>query len=181
MKRFWPVLMALLVVAGLFFLTNRGAGGTQLGDYGPAPDFSLEDLDGRTVRLSEIEAEVIVVNLWATNCPPCRKEIPGFIRVYEELKDEGVMVLGVALDEGGKSAVAPFARDYSISYPVLIDPTRIAPRAFKLGRSFGIPITYLIDRRSRIRVKAQGYLPHDALERVVRQLLTESDTAPAVQ
>ncbi|MBD3347776.1 MAG: redoxin domain-containing protein [Candidatus Eisenbacteria bacterium] len=130
------------------------------GDVGPEegmlpPGFTLSDLDGEEVSLSDFEGKVVVLDLWATWCPPCRKEIPFLVELYDDLENEGLVVLGVGLDQGGRGVLAPFAEEYGITYPVLVGD-RAVQAAYRVT---SIPTTFLIGRDGRIAVKHVGFSP----------------------
>jgi len=129
-----------LVVAGcLLALARRGPT--------LAPDFALSDLAGRTVRLSGLRGKVVVLNLWATWCPPCVDEMPSMERLYATLRDADFALLAVSQDEDGKRVVAPFVERMRLSFPVLLDPDR------QVGDRYGVsgyPETFVIDRNGLI-------------------------------
>lgn len=139
-------------------------------DLGAAPDFILMDLDDQPFRLASHRGRVVVVNFWATWCPPCRAEIPGFISLQNEFQDEDVLFVGISLDEDGAEAVRPYAANREINYPILLDGHGVA-------RSFGgvgvLPTTLLIDRGGHIRFRHEGFLLPRALRPAIRTLLEE--------
>jgi thiol-disulfide isomerase/thioredoxin len=135
-----------------------------------APDFELLDLDGETFRLADHRGQVVVLNFWATWCPPCRAEIPGFIRLQNEFREDGVVFVGVALDEEGAEVVEPYSRQRGINYPVLLDRGAVA-RQFDGGRV--VPTTLLIDRSGRIRFRHEGLLLAGALRPALAELAAE--------
>jgi thiol-disulfide isomerase/thioredoxin len=90
----------------------------QVGDKAPA--FSLKDNEGKTFSSESLKGKVVVLNFWATWCPPCRAEIPAFKNVYEKYKDKGVEILGVSLDHKGWGVITPFVTKYKINYPVVL-------------------------------------------------------------
>jgi thiol-disulfide isomerase/thioredoxin len=133
------------------------------------PDFELEDITGSTVRLSDFEGSIIVLNLWATWCPPCRDEVPALIRLQEEFGDRGVQVIGVSLDENGaRRSVADFANAFGVNYPTPVDDGRVQQ---KYGPLSVIPTTYFLDGGRNIRFYAPGYLEYGQMEEAVRELL----------
>jgi cytochrome c biogenesis protein CcmG/thiol:disulfide interchange protein DsbE len=112
-----------------------------------APDFSIVDLSGKTVRLSAFRGRVVLVNVWTTWCPPCRDEMPSMERLYRELAGPDFELLAVSEDEGGVDVVRRFAEDLGVTFPVLYDPER------QVGTRYGVwgyPETFVIDRGGRI-------------------------------
>jgi peroxiredoxin len=132
--------------------------GTAEGDYPPA--FTLPDLGGNDVTLADFEGSVVVLDLWATWCPPCRQEIPFLVSLYEELKDQGLVVVGVGLDQGGAPTLTPFAEENEITYPILVGNRNVQAQYGVTG----IPTTFLIGRDGRIAHKHVGYHPSMAAE-----------------
>lgn len=119
-----------------------------------AADFALpRSGDGKTVRMSDFKGKVRLVNFWATWCPPCRAEIPHFVEMYDELKGQGVEIIGISLDREGDKVVAPFVKDNKMNYPVLIGNNDVA-NAY--GGIRGIPTTFVVDREGRIVKKYVG-------------------------
>ena len=88
-------------------------------NYLSAPDFTLTDLSGNEISLSSLSGKVVFLNFWATWCPPCKKEIPGFIEIYEKHKDQGMVIVGISLDKTGTDSVRDFVGKVKITYPVL--------------------------------------------------------------
>ncbi len=133
-----------------------------------APDFALSGLDGQPVRLSDFKGKVVILDFWATWCPPCREEIPHFKALYSKYRAQGLEIVGVALDEGGASAVRPFVQSKGITYPIAISDSRVT-QAY--GGIRGIPTTFVIDREGRIVKKYVGYQNQEILEFAVKPLL----------
>jgi len=156
---------SLLVAAGL--LSCQGQVAT--GDAKPtAPDFTLKDLDGRPFSLSDTKGKVVILDFWATWCPPCRMEIPHFESLYREYGNRGLVVIGISLDRGDASAVRSFAEDNGISYPIVIGDQETT---ILYGGIRGIPTTFVIDRKGRIVEKFVGYRSKEVFESAINKLL----------
>jgi peroxiredoxin len=108
-------------------------------------DFSLKDLTGKTWTLSELRGKVVLVNFWATWCPPCRKEMPDLQKLYEQFGPQGLVILGISDEETQK--VEPFIHERKVTFPVLLDPGRKANDAFIVE---GIPKTFVYDRNGKL-------------------------------
>ena len=109
------------------------------------PDFALKDLADRAWRFADLRGKVVMINFWATWCPPCRKELPDLEALYEAYASKGLVILGIS-DEDPKK-VEPFVRKHRLSFPVLLDPTRTVNEMFAIK---GIPKTFIYDRQGRI-------------------------------
>ena len=133
-----------------------------------APDFSLKSLAGTTARLSDYRGKIVILDFWATWCPPCRKEIPDFVQLQKDYGARGVQMLGISLDRGKKTVLKPFAEKYKINYPILIGDGRV-DQAY--GGITGIPTTFIIDRQGRIVKKYVGYRPKSVFEAAIKNLL----------
>ncbi len=135
----------------------------------PAPDFVLQDLAGNSGRLSDLRGQVVLVNLWATWCPPCRAEMPDLSALYLAHKDEGFIILGVD-DQERKETVSEFLKRTLLPYPVWLDPDSRVSRAY--GVSF-LPMSILIDRRGVLRAMLPGQSNRAKLEAAIKPLLAE--------
>jgi cytochrome c biogenesis protein CcmG, thiol:disulfide interchange protein DsbE len=116
-----------------------------------ATDFTLQDSD-RKVRLSEFRGQIVVLNFWATWCPPCVEETPSLVSMQQRMKDKGVTVVGVSIDEDG-DAYHRFLKTYGINYLTVRDPDQ---KISTLYGSVGWPETYIIDRKGVVRRKVVG-------------------------
>lgn len=125
--------------------------GVSVGDI--PPSFTLPDLDGNEVSLSDFEGKVIVLDLWATWCPPCREEIPFLIELHNEFEDEGLAIVGIGLDQGGAADLAPFVESNGIEYTIVVGD-RSTGEAYRVS---GIPTTFIIGRDGRIAAKHVGF------------------------
>lgn len=118
-----------------------------------APNFTFPDLDGRMVSLSNYKGKVVLVNIWATWCPPCVAEIPSLDKLYKMLKDDDFELLAVSVDEGGKKAVERFMKKKNFSFPVLLDPEG---RITQLYRTTGVPESFIIRKDGVIADRVMG-------------------------
>uniref|UniRef100_UPI0001BE66E3 Thioredoxin family protein n=1 Tax=Geobacter metallireducens (strain ATCC 53774 / DSM 7210 / GS-15) TaxID=269799 RepID=UPI0001BE66E3 len=124
----------------------------------PAPDFTLNTLNGEVVKLSDLKGQVVIVNFWATWCPPCREEIPSMMRLNAAMAGKPFRMLCVSIDEGGKVAVEEFFRKTGFTLPVLLDADK---RVGKLYGTTGVPETFVIDRHGVILKKVVGAMEWD--------------------
>ncbi|MGD0793185.1 MAG: TlpA disulfide reductase family protein [Terriglobales bacterium] len=108
-------------------------------------DFTLKDLSGKTWTFAELRGKVVLVNFWATWCPPCRKEMPDLETLYERFESKGLVVLGISDEEAAK--VEPFIRERKVSFPVLLDPGRKVNEMFVVE---GIPKSFVYDREGKL-------------------------------
>lgn len=136
----------------------------------PRPDFGLRDLGGHERRAAEWNGKVLVVNFWATWCPPCRREIPAFIDLQEKYGDKGLQLVGIAIDEPG--SVKDFVEQMRVNYPTLIGDAD----AIQVARSFGnhvgaLPYTVIVDRDGRIALTRAGELSRSEVEAAIHSLL----------
>src|SRR5271157_2299045 len=143
----------------------------------PEPDLKLKDLDGKDVSLADYKGKVVFLNFWATWCDPCRVEIPWLIDMQAKYAARGFTVVGVAMDEEGKSVVAPFiakerfdvnGQQLPMGYPILLGTDEAAD---KFGGILGYPTSFLISRDGRIVTKFQGLKSSDELLKAIEAQL----------
>ena len=186
MKRDAIVIVAVvLVIAGMLIagkhLTKPQAPGGSISGSNksikgqPAPDFQLMDLDGKTVRLADLRGKAVLLNFWATWCPPCKIEMPWFVDLQKQYGPQGLQIVGVAMDEGNAhDAVAKFARQMGLNYAVLLGNDRVAD---KYGGVDSLPTTYYIGRDGKIVSRVFGLVSHSEIEDNIRAALKQG---PAV-
>src|SRR5271163_2236890 len=143
----------------------------------PEPDLTLKDLDGKDVSLAQFKGKVLLVNFWATWCDPCRMEIPWLINMQAKYGPKGFTVLGVAMDEEGKSVVAPFVQKEKfdvngtptqMSYPILIGNDAAGE---KFGGLLGFPTSVLISRDGKQIKRITGIISEDEISKVIESQL----------
>jgi len=137
----------------------------------PAPDFALKSDSGRNIRLSELRGQVVLINFWATWCPPCRQELPQLNDIYTRHRSTGFMLLAVNVDDKRADAEAMIKR-LGLRFPTLFDE---AKKVAALYRVDTMPSTLLVDRDGRVRYVHRGYLSgyEKKYEQQVRELLKE--------
>lgn len=135
----------------------------------PAPDLTLRDLEGKLVSLADYRGQVILVNNWATWCPPCRAEMPVLEAYYQAHHQEGFVILAIEAGDPIEE-VRAFVRQYGLSFAVLLDPEGHSLSAFN---NPALPNTYIIDRQGRVRLAWTGAVNQKALETFLTPLLKE--------
>ena len=145
----------LAVVLGLFSIAAQGAADaflTPVDGHKAAPEFDLAGVDGARYRLAELRGKAVIVNFWATWCPPCRAEMPSMQRGAEAVADDGVLFVAINVGES-KDAVKGFSDRLGLTFPVLVDE---ASRAVQDWRARGLPTTYVVDPKGRLAYRAEG-------------------------
>lgn len=134
------------------------------------PDFALVSAeDGAVISSKDLHGKVLLINFFATWCPPCRQEIPDLIALQNKYGAQGFTVIGISTDQGGPELLTKFMKKMKINYPVLLAAPD-TPQNF--GNIIGIPTNFLIDRSGNITKRYDGYADNDALEQEVKTLLT---------
>ncbi|MEI6413829.1 MAG: TlpA disulfide reductase family protein [Pseudomonadota bacterium] len=163
-----------LLGAGIAFLVPRwGPLATifqPLSSHATLPEFRLTDLDGQSRSSTEWRGKVLLLNFWATWCPPCRKEIPAFIRLQTQYQTQGVQFVGISIDQAEPTQA--YALETGINYPVLIGDTPSMALSQRLGnRLQGLPFSALFDRQGKLVFIKTGALEQRILEEKIRALL----------
>lgn len=136
------------------------------------PDFSYQDLDGQQRRGSEFTDKVVVLNFWASWCPPCREETPDFVALQEAFAD-GVQFIGIAIDDEGP--VREFADSFGVNYPVLLGDIEAISLSRRLGNRYeGLPFTVVAAPGGSVVLRHAGGLDRDRLEPLLRELTRQS-------
>lgn len=147
------LLAAVLLLSSLSSTAQQaGTGLTRLAEVPPAPDFSLLDMDGNVYRLSDYRGHVIIVNFWATWCPPCREEMPSMQRAWEQLRQEGILMIGINVGED-EDTIFQFTADYPVDFPLLVDSDSSVTGKWPVR---GLPTTFVVDPTGRIVYQAIG-------------------------
>ncbi len=131
------------------------------------PEFSLKDTSGNLVSSAQFKGKVLIVDFWATWCPPCRVEMPHFQELYEKYKDRGLEIIGISLDVDPED-VKEYVKEIGINYTILMADNKVQ-KAF--GGLLGLPTTFVIDRKGNIYKKYIGFTEKKEFERAVAELL----------
>jgi thiol-disulfide isomerase/thioredoxin len=185
MKKVAIIVLTVAVLIGVTIyadkatrLSGAGARHTDAGVSGkPEPDLKLKTVDGKDVSLADYKGKVVFVNFWATWCDPCRVEIPWLIAMQNKYGPKGFTVVGIAMDEEGKSVVAPFldkerfdvdGQKLPMNYPIVLGTDEAAD---KFGGILGYPSSFLISRDGKIVTKFQGLKSEDELTKAIESQL----------
>ena len=183
--RQWNVVLITVLVAGSLFIAatrvqpSSGAHSpaaqtdvlpdpAPLPDH-PAPDLALPQLDGTSLTLHDLRGQVVLINVWATWCPPCRAEMPAIQQAYAEYHDRGFTVLAVNQREDA-SAITPFLEQHGLTFPILLDGDGQASAAYQAS---ALPSSFFVDRHGVIRAVYRGPMPSRVIAGTVEQLLQE--------
>ncbi len=187
-KSMAAIVVTVVVLTGLTYYADKktrvSTHATARADYSPdksigtpAPEVHFKDLDGKAGSLADYNGKVVLVNFWATWCDPCREEIPWLIEMQQKYGAKGFTVLGVAMDEEGKSVVAPFvAKEHfdvsgqklTMSYPIVIGTDGIAD---KFGGLLGYPTSILISRDGKQVKRITGLISYDEISHAIEARL----------
>lgn len=160
------------VVVLILFIVNNTNGEPEQGPY---PPHYLES-SGETLKLSDYQGKIVILDFWATWCPPCRKGIPDLIELKNEYKDKGVEIIGISLDpvtRGGstKSKVIPFMKEYGINYPIVFGDQKIV---YQYGNINSIPTSFVIDKEGNVVSQYRGLVAKSNYEKDINKILSGS-------
>ena len=162
----------IVIIVATLVLACVSLNASEVGDR--FPDFKLNDLKGRLVSWEQFQGKIIVVNLWMTTCPPCKKEMPMLQRLQDKYAARGIVFIGISADNSAKIA-DQFARRLGIKYTLLIDPLLYTEEFEQKKFGFlGLPTTFIVDRSGIIRKKMIGFTYEDEIEPELRELLLPS-------
>jgi len=155
------VLTAVLVIAALFACTRKSD------QPGIAADFTLQDLNGKSVRLSDFKGKPVLLDFWATWCPPCRAAVPGIEKLHETFSGKGLVVLGISMDEGGWDAVKAFTSENHMTYTVLKGTDDVLSE-YQVRT---IPLVVLVSKDGKVVKRYLGFGGEDELARDITEVL----------
>jgi thiol-disulfide isomerase/thioredoxin len=166
------LVVVALVVAGMLYFGFHAARRSDhvpgITKATPAPDFSLESLDGKNLRLSDLRGKAVLLNFWATWCAPCKIEMPWFVELQNQYGSQGLQIVGVAMDDSSREDIAKFAKDMGVNYPVLLGKEAV-------GEAYGgvpaLPETFFIGRDGKIVDKIIGLKGKADIEDAIKEAL----------
>lgn len=178
MRKFFSAIAVASIIAGYAWYTflvapnsdvsAKSENGNFIGKH--RPEYALPDIDGTIHRPGQWDGKVVLVNFWATWCPPCRKEMPGFVRVKAKYATQGFDIVGIAIDH--KDAVAAFSNELHLNYTVLHGQAEASMVSREYGDTVGaLPYSVLLDRDGKIRFTKAGELTEKELESRLKSLL----------
>jgi len=171
------VVVAVVAAAMLYFgfhsARRRAPHGTaHMTKSTVAPDFTLESLDGKSMRLSDLRGKAVLLNFWATWCGPCKIEMPWFVELQNQYGSQGLQIVGVAMDDSGKDDIAKFAKEMGVNYPVLLGKEAVGD---EYGGVPALPESFFISRDGKIVDKIIGLRGKAEIEDAIKKAL---DTQP---
>lgn len=167
MRSIFDKLIVLLSIFGIAILLGCGKT-SEKKNPNPGFDFDLPDLNGKILSLEDFRGKVLIINFWATWCPPCEEEIPKLNQLHKRYKNEGLVVIGIALDKDSLNLVEPFIRKKRVGYPILVGNEQLLR---SLKDFSGVPTTLIVDQKGNIQKKFDGSFDKDDLEKSLKELL----------
>jgi len=178
-----PIVVAAIIAVMLFAgihsaRKNRAAGSSVSGQlHGKdAPDFDLQSLEGKNVKLSDFRGKAVLLNFWATWCGPCKIEMPWFVELQKEYGPQGFQVVGVAMDEASAEDIAKFVRQMGVNYPILLGKEAV-------GQSYGgvgvLPTTFFIDRDGKLVAREFGLQSRSVFVDHIKEALNQGQPVQA--
>ena len=157
----------LLIISVLLFGCRNNADTSKI-----APDFTLKDLTGNSVSLQQYRGKVVLLDFWATWCPPCRYSIPELVEIQDKYRDQGLVVIGISVDDPlqiNNNYISAFKEKYKVNYTILRADEKTKVSYFG-NRNFAIPTTFFINRDGLIVNKGMGFIP-GAVEKSLTKIL----------
>jgi thiol-disulfide isomerase/thioredoxin len=167
-----------MLYAGFHMARRSGPGATpRIAKSTVAPDFSLESIDGKSMKLSDLRGKAVLLNFWATWCSPCKIEMPWFVELQNQYGADGLQIVGVAMDDASKEDIAKFAKDMGVNYPILIGKEAV-------GDAYGgvpaLPESFFIGRDGKVVDKIIGLKGKSEIEDSIKKALsTQSASSQA--
>ena len=169
------ILLVLLLAGGIYTVLRHRSEARErhiraLADRTPAPNFSLTDLQGKSLQLTDFRGKVVLLDYWATWCAPCKIEVPHLVELQKKYGPQGLQIIGISMDDDS-ATVQTFAREFAVNYPIAMGNAQLAEA---YGGVLGLPVAFLIDRDGRIVKRMDGDAKLHGLDSEIGQLLKEN-------
>jgi thiol-disulfide isomerase/thioredoxin len=174
---FVAAIVAAMLFAGLRMARNNRANGPAKGLIGNlAPDFDLQTLDGKSLKLSDLRGKAVLLNFWATYCGPCKIEMPWFVELQKQYGPEGFQIVGVAMDDASTEEIAKFAKELGVNYPILIGKDSVAE---SYGGVSVLPTTFFVDRDGKLIAREFGLQSRSVFVDHIKKAMSQGQAVQA--
>jgi thiol-disulfide isomerase/thioredoxin len=174
---FVAAIVAAMLFAGLRTARNNRANGPANGLIGNlAPDFDLQTLDGKNLKLSDLRGKAVLLNFWATYCGPCKIEMPWFVELQKQYGPEGFQIVGVAMDDASTDEIAKFAKEMGVNYPILIGKDSVAE---SYGGVSVLPTTFFVDRDGKLIAREFGLQSRSVFVDHIKKAMSQGQAVQA--
>ena len=174
---FIAAVVAAMLFAGVRIARNNRANGSANGQLigNVAPDFILQTLDGKNLKLSDLRGKAVMLNFWATYCGPCKIEMPWFVELQKEYGPQGFQIVGVANDDASTADIAKFAKEMGINYPILIGKDSVSD-SYKVSV---LPTTFFLDRDGKLIAREFGLVSRSVFVEHIKKAMSQGQTVQA--
>jgi thiol-disulfide isomerase/thioredoxin len=174
---FIAAIVAAMLFAGIRIARNNRANGAAKGQLigNLAPDFELQTLDGKSLKLSGLRGKAVLLNFWATYCGPCKIEMPWFVELQKEYGPQGFQIVGVANDDASTEDIAKFAKEMGINYPILIGKDSVSD-SYKVSV---LPTTFFLDRDGKLIAREFGLVSRSVFVDHIKKAMSQGQTVQA--
>jgi thiol-disulfide isomerase/thioredoxin len=174
---FVAAIVAVMLSAGIRVARTNRVNGSSPGLMGNvAPDFELQTLDGKNLKLSDLRGKAVLLNFWATYCGPCKIEMPWFVELQNEYGPQGFQIIGVAMDDASTEDIAKFAKEMGVNYPILLGKESV-------GVSYGgvnaLPTTFFLDRDGKLIAREFGLQSRSVFVDHIKRALSQGRAVQA--
>jgi thiol-disulfide isomerase/thioredoxin len=175
---FVAAIVAAMLFAGIRMARNNRANGPAKGQLigSLAPDFDLQTLDGKAMKLSDLRGKGVLLNFWATYCGPCKIEMPWFVELQKEYGPQGFQIVGVAMDDASNEDIAKFVKEMGVNYPILLGKESV-------GQAYGgvgvLPTTFFVDRDGKLIDREFGLVSRSVFVENIKKALGQGQAVQA--
>ncbi|MGA6988256.1 MAG: TlpA disulfide reductase family protein [Terriglobales bacterium] len=174
---FVAAIVAVMLSAGIRVARTNRANASAPGLMGNlAPDFELQTLDGKNLKLSDLRGKAVLLNFWATYCGPCKIEMPWFVELQNEYGPQGFQIIGVAMDDASTEDIAKFAKEMGVNYPILLGKESVA---VSYGGVNALPTTFFLDRDGKLIAREFGLQSRSVFVDHIKRALSQGRAVQA--